>query len=1231
MTLSFTPHLHPEDFNTGSSLSAFIAQAAKLGRKAIACTPRGHMSACLRAYHYAKEKGLKSSLGTELILVPSVHHFAGPKFYTITLLATSKAGYQALCSLSSSKGEARTILGGDEFPAHGWAALESISKQDVVAVVGGPNCLVGKAAAVGEGKAANAAMERLSGLFPGRLWASVVGADMASRCADVIRIEYEDGTLSALYGTDKVDTAVARRCSALELANDPDRHAKVRAEYHGPIVHVIDKNIKSATATKRMVPLPGGDAIATINRAVALLARRHGANIVYTDYAYLADPDDKAVQDLRLEGHSLPHGWHMQPDGEARERLWSTGLLGSLADVDSVFAMNDELMEVTTKYDLKYDFKLPTYAGDVLKDSMAIIRANSRMPWGNKEYEDRLRRELVTLAKGKLNLLPYFMPIRDVLNWHIEQGCLTGPGRGSAAGCLFMYLMAITEVDPIKHGLSMERFYSDDRAAAGDIPDVDVDLPNKDLLIGKDGKSGYLYGRWGSSAAQVSTRSMMRLKSAIKDVNRYLNNGNVDPEIEQFTKGLPNPPQGVSDSDWVFGYLDGDKNPVKGYFEQSEDLQRYAEVRPQEWELVKRCLGLPRQRSRHASAFIITDGPVGDIAPTFDGNITQYEAKEVEQAGLIKYDFLGVSQLQDIQLSIKLINERAVKDRMYLGYWHPESDSGTCGHCVSGSTNDDHSEEVLVVRAGNSIEKKYSDTMKCSGCGHYMGPIPKDVRYFFRNGRQEFVWALPEDQGVFSSVWDGNAETIFQIKTDTMRPHVMAIMPSSIDELAAVLALVRNGPLDFIDEATGRNMAEEYAERKHGRSEPMPVLMRLLPDTYGTLVYQEQLERICVELGGMDPITAGKLRKLISKKKAVEVAKFKPKFMAGAVEKLGEQDATTVWDMMETFGKYGFNKSHSVSYAYITYASMYLRHHYPLEWWSAILTNADEAEITGKLWKHVKGLIAQPDVNISGDTMTVDYAANKIRSKLGVVKGLGEKAVLNIAQNRPYVDAKDFLNRSGIGMAMARKMVHAGVCDSLFSKGTDLLDKMQTLEDASKQIEYDEKIAAGKKPRPCAKGKVPEEYVGVSRIQEAAMRKNVLPTLPMDLNGLISLYSPNFKIKYEDHTLVRDTEGENVVLVPGESLARLDELVFNSYKKIAIACYVAEAKEFSYGKKKDRRALKLLVDADGALTERVIWPDYDTGQLTRPPGLEKGKIVTLFMLARPGKKGLRIYGAKAEH
>lgn len=1180
-----SPHCHPESPLTGSTLATLVKQAKKLGRTHFAYTDHGHLSSALKAYNQVKKAGLKFIPGIEVYFKDTTCPFTVGtpadrcKYFTTTIYCQDQEAYQELCKMVSRTDMATMEFYEEKQQLWRWEDLERISKFNVQLVLSGVHCMVGKTMLAGKADVGEKILTRLKELFGSRLSAAILAEPWLKKFSQVIEIQYEDGTKDSILATDTVSTDRARSIRARDLVEGFGKHKHIKSKNVGMMTSEVGKDIKKCTLHKGFLPLPGGDASLKVNRFLSALAAKHQIRLLVTDYAYYANKEDKIVQTMRLEGNNkLQPNLHMKTNDEVLEYL--TKVMGrdpvvaqGIIDNNSVWAKQFDDFKLT------YKWRLAEVEGKVsaLQKVMAIVKENGRMPWNDPKYVARLKEELDVIHRnGVYDLTPYFLPIRDVLNHYKEQGLLTGPGRGSAGGSLLCYLMGITQIDPFDFDLPFQRFFSMVRIKGKKLPDIDVDLEDRELLVGADGHSGYLYGRWGDKAAQISTRTTIRLKSAILDTNRYFN-GKVQDEIAMLSKGLPTPPQGVTDHQFVFGYEDTDENHIDGLLEVSEELKRYSQERPNEWEIVSKAMGLTRAYSKHASAFVIADVPIQDVIPTKDGNITQYEAKEVEEAGLIKYDFLVVKQLKDIRVCMDLIKKKAGRK-----------------------------------------------------------DLPVDI--FPHEGKDTFIWKLPQDGQVYRSIWSGQTETMFQINTASMRPHVIDMLPNNMMDISTLLALVRPGPLDFINETTGRNMTEEYMMRRRGESVPdIKEMADLLPSTYGVLAFQEQLGTIARDLAGFPGEEAELLRENMAKKKMVELTKMKPSFIDGANKKIQPEVSEKIWEQMVTFGRYGFSVIHAVEYAHITYACMFLKHYYTLEWWAAVLTNATEQEITGKFWPFVKDIVSPPDINLSGDTMAVDYANGKLRSKLGIIRGMGEKTIDPIVNGRQYAGIQDYVNKEVAGEALTHKLIHVGVLDSLFPPKSGLLEKLRLYQEAVQLKDYEDKVSKakteGRRIRATApkEAVIPEEYIDIHPVKDVAMRKAVLPSLPVDLYALGAKYS-KVLAQFSDRPAVMSRNGYRTLLLTGDKLRRLDELEGHKLEDdryVAATCFVLEAKEFAYAKN-TKRALKMILDADGYVSEKVLWPEYETGELKYPSTLKKGAIATVFFRKKVGRKDMSIMNVVVE-
>ena len=1489
-----SPHTHCESFLTSSTLSNLVERACELKREYFTCTDHGYLHSSFKAYSVAKKAKLKPILGIELFFKDPVCPVVSGtradrcRYFSLTVYAVDQEAYQAICRIVSRTDFQIIEIREEKQNLFTWKDLEELSKYNIQVVLGGVHCVVGKAFLASDANIGLKLFEKLHALFQNKLSVAIIAEPWQKKFAKVVEIRYVDNTRDSILASDTVTTDRARKIKAQDLIDRPG-HTEVISKVVGGIYTEVGKGIESIKLHTGFLPL-SCDVTLKINKFLVLLAKRYNVPILVSDYSYYANRDDRVVQDIVLEGKDRIHShFHMKTGGEILDYLEKTMGL-SPQEATQIIDNNTEWAKNFYKFELKYEWRLASTEGqDPLKKAMEIIKRNGRMKWDNKIYVDRLRMELEIIAKnGIKDLTPYFLPIVEIMDHYKEQGHLTSVGRGSAGASLFCFLLGITNLDPIRFDLPFNRFFSKTRIEMRKLPDIDTDMPQKITLTGEDGKSGFLFKRWGNCAGIISTRQTLRLRSAIKDVERYFN-GSVSKEVERFVSGLPLPPQGVNDQHFVFGYESEDGEHVPGIIETNEDLQKYAKNNPRNWEIVSKAMGITRAFSKHACATVLSDISIDQVMPVKDGYVTHYEHKDVEQASLVKYDFLTIGQLLDIEICLGLIN------------------------------------------------KKNGDNF--------------EPGYFRHNGVKTYIWDLPEERSVFESVWDGNTVSLFQINSTGMSELVQQIQPTRLEDITAILALERPGPKDYRDPETGLNMVEEYLLRRKGESKPdIKELADILPDTYGvmcvkkgskvktkdgliniedvkigslvqtedgsyqkvldniykgkketikirldnseelevtpdhkvltamgwkeakdltnrdlikhfwasdekieegndkdwivgllladgnlcgttieicignnrkiadfvkpivdkefglkdkdcynkefpskvtkkmiegfiegdgclinqrvrlknerlarrlfmalqalrikssiyldkeevwtvsferdklnfkfknhdkhdhnkglfypkpdwyiprwdddlrqyfypkrkrttpfvsshlldkimdkypSLVYdktqtwskvlrirngnvndvydlsiennhsfvvggnvvhncfQEDLGKIAKQLAGFTDEDAELLRENMAKKKMVELTKIKPLFISGAIKKVSQEVAEKIWEQMVTFGRYGFSIVHSWEYAMITYACMFLRHNYKLDWWSAVLSNAEEKEITGKFWKYSKELIAPPDINLSSDIFVPDYKTGKIRAKLGVIRGMGENTIEPIVASRPYKDIQDFVNKDVAGPSLTHKLIHVGVLDSLFKENMSLEEKLKSYEDAVQIKRYQDKKAkadaSGKKVKltqPKA-GSVPESYVNLHPMKDAAMKKSVLPTMYVDLYSLGAKYSKAID-KWSSKPKVIDPKfNKSVFLVDGNTVERLDKLDSGQIENdiyVAATGYVIEAKEFDYHKG-TKRALKMIVACDNYISEKILWPDYDTQTLIYPKELTKGSIITLFLRKRANKGG----------
>lgn len=1219
------PIIHTASPWTGSPSTDFISKIAKMNTGYISVTDHGYLKETIKIYTNAKKKKLKSILGIEIYFrddnCPLAQNTESEtlKYFTLAIHCKDQAAFNHLTWVNNNI-KRRIVVRDEEFPLWGWEELTEVCRAKVTLMCTNYSSMVAKHLLVNRADVGVKYYERLKYLVPdGDFYCCIIPqvTDRVWKNEVVIKFKGTAGTLR-IGANSMIETNYSKMAKGSYLADKNTRHTKLVSFSYNNVLYEVNKEIESAKLEREFTLLTY-DLQKKANLFHKGLAHRYGDQLLISNYVYFDEPKNKLVQDMRFgEDFKFSENFGVIGTEESSAYLKEMGLteeqISILIDTSYIWASKFD------NFELNYEFALPECDGDPLELLMEKIKQVGR--WNDDPaYVARFKHELETYKDNSMtNLIPYLFPIADVLNHYKENDELVGPGRGSSGASLICYYTGITQLDSIFWDLPFSRYLSTKRINKGDFPDIDVDLPHRDLLVGKDGNSGYMYNRWGSKACQISTRTMMRLKSAIKDVNRY-KFGETQEEIEKFATGLDNPPQGMNDRDFVFGY-EQDEAHVPGFLEKSEELQEYAVNRPEEWEIVSRCLGIPRQDSRHASAFIIANKDLRHYLPLMEvGGVTrvsQLEAKATEYLKLIKFDFLNIRMLKDMGMCLKLINKK------------------------NGVTN-------------------------------------YPIGDFDHNGVRTYIWNLPVDHKANEQMWKGRTETTWQTNTTSMLPYVKAIKPgfeaknlkSVIMDYATILALVRPGPLDFIVKETGLNMAETYVELRFGRLQPdIAVLAEYLPETFGVIVFQEQLTKLANELAEMPTDDAEDLRKLMCKKQKVEMLKLKPSFIEGAAKKVGYETANKVWDRMETFAQYGFSIIHSVEYALITYASVFLKHNYPLEWWTSVLSNADEKEIVDVFWKYVKDMVIPPDINLSTEAMAIDYHKKTIRSKLSMVNGIsGEgKAIKAIISGRPYANLEDFTRKKVCGVALAKKLILVGVLDSLFDIDANTETKMYEYDKICKKIaheealvNYEEKLkyydlkvkeweiakANGDKAKKPTAPKVPilktpvvdEIYATMTPVMEFQMKKMIMPSINLDLRKLIAAY-PN-KVKTWTAQL-RDKEVHMLEyfdswkkafiecpLVSGDQLKHIDETDFDRDVKVGVAGFIVEAKEFTFHQVK--KALKLIIDSDGYIHEKIIWSDRDSGKLVYDEELKEGAVCIFIMEKREGKKFTNIRESYIEY
>jgi DNA polymerase-3 subunit alpha len=529
-------------------------------------------------------------------------------------------------------------------------------------------------------------------------------------------------------------------------------------------------------------------------------------------------------------------------------------------------------------------------------------------------YRERCKTELAVIQQ--MGFSGYFLIVWDFINWAKEHGIPVGPGRGSGAGSCVAWALRITDIDPIEFKLLFERFLNPERVS---MPDFDVDF-----CMNRRGEViKYVQDKYGvDRVGQIATFHQLKARGVIRDIARVMEIPFA--EADKLAKLVPEPVQGKSP-------------PVREAIEATPELKQLYNESPLHRELLDLAAsleGLNRNAGMHAAGIVIAERPLWEYVPCFRGQndeiVTQFAMKEVEKAGLVKFDFLGLKTLTVIQTAVRIINQqRSPEDPL-------------------------------------DIDR-----------------IPMD------------------DPDVYKMLSRGDTTGVFQLESSGFREMLKKLRPDCLEDIVAAGALYRPGPLEG-------GMVDDFINRKHGRAAveyPHPWLEPVLKDTYGVIVYQEQVMQIAQVLGGYSLGGADLLRRAMGKKKPEEMAKQKEKFVAGARAKgVDVKIADQVFELMAFFAGYGFNRSHSAAYGWLTYQTAWLKHHYPHEFMAGLMScDADNIDNVVKFIAEARAMglvVERPDINESAADFTVTPEPKVIRFGLGAVKGVGGTAVEAILDAR---------------------------------------------------------------------------------------------------------------------------------------------------------------------------------------------------------------------------------------
>ncbi len=646
-----TCHSHPGSLDSASTPEAFAAREVELGTGTITVTDHGTLSSCRKVYDLGKANSLIPIIGLEayvrddncpILLAAGVKKdekgtlAAYSKYFHLTMHFLDYEAYQCGVRLLSKADERAERHGSERKPLFDWATLEELGSHNVTFT---SSCLIGMFMrhVLDHNSLQNALKyyEKLrSCVKPGNFIVEAHPHDCSKNwvAGVFLTVKQPDGVeRKHKWHSEKLLKTNVGEIRASQLAREfnlkTNKHIELQGvKNYAKWEELPPAALESVQHKEEFVEnecrdwAVDGDVQAGLNKLVLLIAKKYGDPVTIADDSHFSHFGGKIVQDVRLaqSGNWKMYGSYHRQDSEEAYSYFKSRLGTSEATFEkwiensNAWAQRFKDFSFDTKPSLPTKFYEPKYelyswasnpkvaAKDhSLMYIMELIRKHGRMDWKKKEYVDRLQAEIKTLHdNGTIDLLPYFFIDEEVCSFFESQGLITGPGRGSAAGLLLTYVLGITHVDPIRYGLSRERFITEDRIRSGKLPDIDQDLPRgrRELLI--DPETGWLKKRFGDHYAQLSVDTTLKLRSAVLDVARF-KYGSVPPEVAGFTKRFVMPPMGITDLDFVLGY-DNDEGHEQGSIEYDPALKEYVAKYPEDWVTVQACLGLSRGRGRHA-------------------------------------------------------------------------------------------------------------------------------------------------------------------------------------------------------------------------------------------------------------------------------------------------------------------------------------------------------------------------------------------------------------------------------------------------------------------------------------------------------------------------------------------------------------------------------------------------------------------------------------------------------
>ncbi|MCB9314227.1 MAG: DNA polymerase III subunit alpha [Lewinellaceae bacterium] len=909
-------HLHNHTqfslLDGASDIKELMAKAEKDGMKGVALTDHGNMFGAFQFVNEARKRNLKPMVGCEFYLVEDRHRktfsrHEGDNRYHQLMLAKNAQGYAnltKLCSLGYIDGLY------SKFPRIDKELIAQYS-EGLIAT----SCCIGAEIpqAILHGK-----LEEAEELL--RWWVELLGEDFY-----------------------------------------------IELQRHRGLENITIRD-------ERGIVVPSGYSQEDVNQILLGFARKYQLKVIATNDAHYVEEDDWKPHDILLcvntgsklaepvgegKGHRFAFSssdYYFKSQEEMRQLFY---------DVPEAIDTTMEIYDKIELLDLAKDVMLPNFPlpegfSDQDEYLRHLVYEGAREHYGEISEVIRERLDFELSVIGKMGFQGYFLIVQDFVKAARKLGVSVGPGRGSAAGSAVAFCLTITNIDPIRYNLLFERFLNPERIS---MPDIDIDFDD----YGREKVIDYVVEKYGrNQVAQIVTFGTMAAKSSIRDVGRVMDLPLSD--TDKIAKLVPDKPGTKLNSlfektieDLESEFQGDDINHILQLREMIQGKGPEAEV----LRMALRLEGSVRNTGIHAAGVIIAPGDLTTMLPVCtakdsDLYVTQFEGGIVENAGMLKMDFLGLKTLSIIKDAIRNIVAR-------------------------------FGEEANIDPDG----------------------IPLD------------------DEATFETFQRGETTALFQFESEGMQKHLRDLKPTNMEDLIAMNALYRPGPMDNIP---------KFVARKHGREPveyPHEWLEEILKPTYGIMVYQEQIMQAAQIMAGYTLGQADMLRRAMGKKKAEEMAKHRKIFLEGATAKgVDEKKADEIFDTMARFASYGFNRSHAAAYSVLAFQTGWLKTHYPAEFMASVLThnknNLDKVNFFLNECKRMGLRILGPDVNESEMHFTVNEKG-AIRFGLSALKGVGEGPVEAIMternENGPYSDVFDFVRRQN------QRVINKKVMESLVLGG----------------------------------------------------------------------------------------------------------------------------------------------------------------------------------------------------